>query len=62
MKLKANKESYGFMKRIWSVGEIVEVLADTEYPKEHFDVIGAEAEKPKAPPKVESKPKAHKEK
>ena len=42
MKLISNKESYGFLGRLWIKGEIVEIESSVNYPKEHFDVIEGE--------------------
>lgn len=48
IKLIANKESYGFLGRLWEKGDSVEVDKDVKYPEEHFDKITPpEIKKPK---------------
>lgn len=42
MKIISNKESYGFLGRLWIKGEIEEIKPGSVYPKEHFDVIEGE--------------------
>jgi hypothetical protein len=48
IKLIANKESYGFLGKLWAKGDVVEVEKGTKYPEDHFDLITPpEIKKPK---------------
>lgn len=53
MKIIANKKSYGFRNKYWIEGEAAELQEGEEFPKEHFDIEGAESEEeaPKKPAK-----------